>query len=216
MSAQDIAIIGMAGRFPGADDIAAFWQNLCAGVESIIALTADDVHALPVDAAVLNDPMYVKSCAPLNQPEYFDAAFFGYLPWEAEMMSPQHRFFLEAAWTALEHAGYDSQRYHGSIGVFGGVARDNYLLCNLATHPDRLSTLNEFHITLGNDKDYPTTRVSYKLDLRGPSINIQTACSSSGVAVHLACQSLLTGDCDMALVGGCRVLIPPPGRLSAF
>jgi amino acid adenylation domain-containing protein len=205
---DDVAIIGMAGRFPGAANVEEFWDNLRDGVESIVRVNADDLKACGVDPSVLPRPGYVNACAYLADSESFDAAFFGYRPREVELMDPQHRVFLECAWSALENAGYDAERYPGLIGVFGGVARNAYFAANLATHPDLLQSAGDYHILVPNEKDFPSTRVAYKMNLRGPAVNVQTACSSSGVAAHLACQSLKLGECDLALMGGCRVIVP--------
>ena len=200
-----IAIIGMAGRFPGASDIETFWDNLCNGVELISFFTDQELIAAGIDAELLNQPNYVKARATLQGVELFDAAFFGIHPREAESMDPQHRLFLECAWHALEHAGYDSARYQGRIGLYAGVGMNTYLL-----HVDRdqLASVGAYQAFIGNDKDFVPTRVSYKLNLRGPSVNVQTACSSSLVALHLACQSLLTGACDMAMAGAVSISVP--------
>jgi acyl transferase domain-containing protein len=203
-----IAIIGMAGRFPGAPDTRTFWQNLCAGVESIRSYSPEELRASGVDPAILARPNYVNSGAALDDAEAFDAAFFGYHPAEARLMDPQHRVFLECAWQVLEDAGYDPQAYPGMIGLFGGVARNTYLLNNLASQPDFQLLIGSYQGMIASDKDYCTSRVAYRLDLRGPCIDVQTACSTSGVAIHLACQSLLGGECDLALAGGARVRAP--------
>lgn len=208
---DSIAIIGMAGRFPGARNINEFWQNLRNGVESVMEFTAEDLKAAGINPDLHSDPMYVSAGAPLDDAECFDASFFGYQPREAEIMDPQHRVFLECAWAALEDAGYDPEQYDGLIGVFGGIARNTYFLNNLASQPDFLDSVGEYQAMLGSEKDFPATRVAYKLNLKGPAINLQTACSTSGVAVHMACQSLLSGDCHIALAGGGRVLVPTQG-----
>ena len=204
---SEIAIIGMAGRFPGADDVASFWQNLRAGVESISILTDEELAAAGLDLAVTRQPNYVRAAPVLADIELFDAAFFGYTPREAEIMDPQQRFFLECAWRALESAGYDPDRYRGAIGVYAGVSMSSYLI-NLYSNRALLRAASTFQITIGNDKDHLPTRVSYKLNLRGPSVTVQTTCSTSLVAVHLACQSLLSGECDMALAGGVSIKVP--------
>ena len=204
----DIAIIGIAGRFPGAENVEAFWENLRQGVESMFEVTADDLRASGLDPSVLDDPNYVNVCAPLENIEDFDAEFFGCSPREVEIMDPQHRVFLEGAWSALENAGYPPADINVPVGVFGGVARDGYLINNIATHERLRQAAGEYHTLLGNEKDYPATRVSYKLNLKGPAVNVQTACSSSGVAIHLACQSLRSGESYMALAGGCRIIVP--------
>jgi acyl transferase domain-containing protein len=206
---SEIAIIGMAARFPGASNIARFWQNLREGVESISFFTDEEIESSVIDrAAAPADPHYVKARAVLKDIEMFDASFFGFNPREAESMDPQHRFFLECAWEALEDAGYDSERYRGRIGVFGGVSLNTYLLNNLYGNRAFLESVDAYQLIIGNDKDFLTTRVSYKLNLKGPSATVQTACSTSLVAVHIACQSLLNGESDMALAGGVSVRVP--------
>ena len=202
----DIAVIAMAGRFPGAPDVERFWENLRAGVESIRVYSADELIALGADPAVVRDPSYVRAAALLPEVDLFDAGFFGFSPREAEILDPQQRLFLECAWEALERAGYDSERYPGLIGVYAGSGTNEYLLFHL------LPGLTDLHsvlpLTIGNEKDFLATRVSYELDLKGPSINVQTGCSSSLVGVHLACQSLLAYQCDMALAGGISLQLP--------
>ena len=193
-----IAIVGMAGRFPGARNIDEFWRNLRDGVEAITFFTEEELRAAGVDSALLRDPNYVRANGTLAEPELFDASFFGINHREAEMMDPQHRIFLECAWEALENAGYSADSYHGRIGVYAGHGLTSYLLSNLYTNRQSLWALSGSQSLLGNDKDYLSTRVSYKLNLNGPSISVQTACSTSLVAVHLACQSLLNGECSMA------------------
>ena len=203
-----IAVIGMAGRFPGAPTVELFWRNLCDGTESIRFFSDEEARAAGVDDALLADPRYVKAGAVLDDVAGFDAAFFGYTPREAEIIDPQHRIFLECAWEALERAGYDSERYGGRIGVYAGVGLNTYLLNNLSSQRDLMQSADGYQAFIGNDKDFVPTRVSYKLNLRGPSLNVQTACSSSLVAIHIACQSLLGGECDMALAGGIAVNLP--------
>lgn len=203
-----IAIVGMAGRFPGAKNITDFWQNLKNGVESVSFFSDEELDPLAVDPASLNNPNFVKAGCVLDGVELFDASFFDYSPREAEITDPQHRLFLECAWEALENAGYDPDKYAGSIGVFAGASMSTYLLFNFAINPRLFKSFGSFQVTVGNDKDYLATRVSYKLNLRGPSINVQTACSTSLVAVSLACQSLLDYQCDIALAGGVSVRVP--------
>jgi natural product biosynthesis luciferase-like monooxygenase protein/amino acid adenylation domain-containing protein len=200
---NEIAIIGMAGRFPGAKDLEQFWKNLCDGVESISFFTAEELVAAGVEPFRLNNPAYIKAGGALDGIDLFDAEFFAINPREAEVTGPQQRLFLECAWEALENAGYDAERYRGAIGVFAGAATSNYWM-NLASDQDLMSSVAQ-QIIYGNDKDYLATLVSYKMNLRGPSVTVQTACSTSLVAVHLACQSLLNGECDMALAGGSKV-----------
>jgi amino acid adenylation domain-containing protein len=202
--APDIAIVGMSGRFPGADGIESFWHNLRDGSESIRAFSDDELLAAGVDPALLQQPGYVKAGAPLDKIDQFAATFFGYTPREAEIMDPQQRLFLECAWESLEHAGYDAQSYAGRIGVFAGAGLNSYLI-NVYSNRAQLADVGAFQTGLGNEKDHLATRVSYKLNLRGPGIDVQTSCSTSLVAVHLACRSILTGECSLALAGGVAV-----------
>lgn len=204
---HDIAIIGLAGRFPGARNIEEFWQNLRDGVESITFFSDQEALAAGADPSLLNNPDYVKAYGVLEDIELFDAAFFGYSPREAQTQDPQQRFFLECACEALENAGYDTETYKGRIGVYAGASMSGYLRL-LGTNPGFIAAMGDNQILMGNDKDYVATRVSYKLNLRGPSITVQTACSTSLVAVHLACQSLLNGESDMSLAGGVSIAVP--------
>ena len=196
----DIAVIGMSGRFPGARSVDELWACLRDGVEAVTFFSDEELLAAGVSPELVRDPDYVKASARLQDIEWFDAALFGYTPREAELMDPQHRLFLECAYEALEDAGYDAGRYEGAIGVFGGAGLSQYLF---RYHGD-LRKLG-LQAVIANDKDFLATRVSYKLNLRGPSLVVQTACSTSLVAVHLACQSLLAGECDMALAGGVSI-----------
>lgn len=205
---ESIAIIGMAGRFPGATDIGQFWKNLCAGVESVTTFTDEQLLAAGVEASLIDDPNYVKAGVLLDGVDLFDAKFFGYTPREAELIDPQHRLFLECAWGALEDAGYDSDRTRLRIGVFAGSGTSSYLHNNLLSNPRLMASLNYLQKMMAADSDYLCTRVSYELNLKGPSLTIQTACSTSLVATHIACQSLLNGECDMALAGGVSIRIP--------
>jgi acyl transferase domain-containing protein len=207
---EAIAVVGMACRFPGARDTDEFWRNLREGVESITPLSAAEVDAEPAARFDAAKPNYVRAAPILEDVEGFDAAFFDITPREAEFMDPQHRLFLECSWQAMERAGYDPNLYPGRVGVFGGTGISGYLIFNICSRQDLVESLSDFRamIQQGNDKDYLTTRVSYKLNLRGPSINVQTTCSTSLVAVNLACQSLLTYQCDMALAGGVSVRVP--------
>ncbi|HVF90714.1 MAG TPA: SDR family NAD(P)-dependent oxidoreductase [Blastocatellia bacterium] len=204
---SDIAVIGLTCRFPGAGNHDEFWRNLRDGVESISFLSDQEVEPSIVDTITPGDPAHVKAASVLEGADLFDAQFFGFTPREAEIMDPQQRLFLECAWEALEHSGYDPETYRGAIGVFAG-ARTNTYLFNLFSNRERVGALNAFEIGLGNDLAFLSTRVSYKLNLRGPSYSIHTACSTSLVAVHLACQSLLIDECQMALAGGVAVNVP--------
>ena len=204
----EVAVVGMAGRFPGARNLAEFWRNLSEGRESVSFFTDEELLGRGVDASLLHDPNYVKAEAVLADVEQFDAAFFGFTPREAEMMDPQHRLFLEEAWQALEDAGYDALKYSGRVGVFAGESPNTYLLNNLYPRRELMETVGGFQTVIGNDRDYLATHVCYKLNLKGPGLTVQTACSTSLVAVHLACQSLLNRECDMALAGGVSVGVP--------
>jgi len=206
---QDIAIIGMAAHFPGAANVDQFWDNVRDGVESIERYSDEDLLKDGVPAGRLKDPDYVRAGAPLSDMEMFDASFFGFSPKEAMILDPQHRHFLECTWEALEHAGYDPECYDGAIGVFGGSGHNAYLPYNLLSNPELVKSVGFFLLRhTGNDKDFLTTRASYILNLKGPSIAIQTACSTSLVAIHTACQSLLSGESDIALAGGSTIELP--------
>ncbi|MGA2671641.1 MAG: SDR family NAD(P)-dependent oxidoreductase [Terracidiphilus sp.] len=209
MKPSTIAIVGMTGRFPGARNVIEFWQNLRDGVESIRDRSDAELIAAGATSEELASPDYVKRASLLDDVPLFDASFFGFSPRDASIMDPQHRHFLECAWEALEDAGHPPQRFDGSIGVFAGSGMNTYLIHNLLANHRLLESSGLFQLKqTGNDKDVLATRVSYQLDLRGPSINVQTACSTSLVAVHLACQSLLNYECDMALAGGVTIEIP--------
>lgn len=213
---SDIAIIGMAGRFPGAKTIEQFWQNLCNGVESITFFS--DAEVEQSNPRLLDDPNYVKAGAVLDDIELFDAPFFGYSSREAALTDPQQRLLLECAWEAFERAGYNPETYPGAVGVYAGSSLSTYLLNHVGPslgiplqQPFIETDMAQFQAKIGNDRSYLATRISYKLNLKGPSINVQTACSTALVAVHLACQSLISGECDMALAGGVSVVVPHKG-----
>jgi acyl transferase domain-containing protein len=205
-----VAIVGMACRFPGALSPEEFWQNLKGGVESIRFFSDAELAAAGVDPTLRSQPNYVPASGALGENEIaqFDAGFFGISPREAGLIDPQHRLFLECAWETLECAGYDPGRYRGSIGVFGGAALSSYLLRNLLPHREQMAAADALQVLFGNDRDSLTTRVAYKLNLRGPSYTLQTFCSTSLVAVHVACQALLQRECDMALAGGVTLAVP--------
>src|SRR5262249_18078804 len=168
-----------------------------------------DLLAAGVSASELGDPAYVRASLVLPDLEMFDATFFGFSPREAAILDPQHRHFIECAWEALEDAGHMPERFPGAIGVFAGCGMQAYLAYNLLTNPDLLQSVGLFLLRhTGNDKDFLTTRLSYLLNLQGPSVAVQTACSTSLVAIHMACQSLLTGGCDLALAGGGTIELP--------
>jgi acyl transferase domain-containing protein len=200
-SRPTIAIVGMAARCPGAKNVAEFWSNLRNGVESITFYKEQELREAGVPEAWLQLPNYIKAAAPLEGIQQFDAEFFAYSAREAEFIDPQQRVFLECAVEALEIAGIDPRRYDGAIGVFAGEGPTTYM--NMIFR-DRASTVGIARqmALIGNDKDYLATRASYKLGLRGPSMTVQCACSTSTVAVHLAFQSLMSRECDVALAGG--------------
>ncbi|WLQ16682.1 SDR family NAD(P)-dependent oxidoreductase [Hahella aquimaris] len=206
--ADAIAIVGMACRFPGADDIEGFWRNLLDGAVSTTRFTREQLLQAGVPAALIDHPDYVPVKGVVKDYDKFDAAFFGYTPREAEMMDPQHRLFLESCWRALEDAGHTGQGEENRIGVFAGVGMPTYILRNIIPHPQYTGPDMDYQLLIGNDKDFAATRVSYKMDLKGPSFNVNTACSTSLVAVHLACQSLLSCQCDMALAGASTLRVP--------
>jgi acyl transferase domain-containing protein/glutamate-1-semialdehyde aminotransferase len=206
---EGVAIIGMAGRFPGARTIGEFWRNLLAGVESISRFERSELEPSGLeDPGARDQPGYVTSRGILDDVEMFDAEFFGINPKEAQILDPQQRLFLESCWEALERAGYDPSTAGGSVGVFAGMSNNSYFAANLREHRDLIDLVGALQTMMGNEKDYLATRVSYKLDLKGPSVSVQTACSTSLVAVCQAVQSLLAYQCDMALAGGVSISLP--------
>ncbi len=205
ISDKDIAVIGMSGRFPKSPNLETFWENLKLGRECVSFFSDEDLIEEDTDIDQLGNPDYVKACGYLENTDLFDAGFFKYSPLEAEIIDPQQRIFLECAWEALEAAGCDPKRFREQIGVFAGsgINRYGYYIAEKAQH--LLTTAGKYQLTLSNEKDYLATRTSYKLDLKGPSITLQTACSTSLVAIHVACQNLLSGECDIALAGGVSI-----------
>ncbi len=203
-----IAVIGLAGRFPGARDVDEFWDNLKAGREAVSFPTDAELTATGVAGELLARANYVKATLKLEGTDLFDAEFFTYSPKQAESIDPQHRVFLECAWASLENAGYDVEAFRRPIGVFAGCGVNSYLLSAPRRLAGSRNAADRFQTRIDSDKDFLTTRVSYKLNLTGPSIVVQAGCSTSLVAVHLACQSLLNYECDMALAGGVSLQIP--------
>ncbi len=205
----DIAVVGMAGRFPGAPTIGHFWKNLRDGVESVKFFSEEELLEAGESPEMLRNPAYVKACPVLEGIDRFDAGFFGFSPKDAAIMDPQHRFFLETAWHAFEDAGYVPGRYPGPVGVFASCGMNTYMMYHLVPNPWIMQSVGEWLVRhTGNDMNFLATRVSYELNLTGPSMNVQTACSSALVAIHLASQSLLNGECDMAMAGGVTILLP--------
>jgi phthiocerol/phenolphthiocerol synthesis type-I polyketide synthase E len=202
-----VAIIGMAGRFPGARGLDEFWRNIREGVETLE--TFNDVDLEGADVSERADPNYVRKGTVLKECDQFDASFFGYSPREAQVIDPQQRIFLECAWEALEQAGYAGGAItQKAVGVFGGSSTNTYMHAQILRNPVISEAVGRYQLMISNDKDFLCSRVSYKLDLRGPSITIQTACSTSLVAVVLACRALSLGECDLALAGGVSLFFP--------
>jgi acyl transferase domain-containing protein/acyl-CoA synthetase (AMP-forming)/AMP-acid ligase II/acyl carrier protein/precorrin-6B methylase 2 len=215
----DIAVIGMSLRLPGADDVDAFWKNLAAGVESITFFSDDEIKKSGIDARTADDPNYVKASSVLSDIAGFDPDFFGISQREAVLMDPQQRLFLECAWESLEDAGYDPLTFPGLIGIYAGASMNTYLLNQVMPNRDTLDSrddlgvttldsLGGFQLMIGSDKDYLPTQAAYRLNLRGPAVNVQTACSTTLVTIHLAVRSLLDGECDICLAGGASIKVP--------
>lgn len=200
-----IAVIGMAGRFPGAETIERFWENLASGADVRVSFTDEELEGV-VSKNLLSDERFVRKGYVLGKVDQFDAAFWGYTPKEAETIDPQQRLFLECAWEALEDAGYVPGVPDQTIGVYASITPSSYLIPDNRTFPEQ--PMPFFDELIGNDKDYAASRVAYKLDLKGPAFSIQSACSSSLVSVATACQALLDYHCDMALTGGVSISLP--------
>lgn len=206
---SDIAIVGMAAHLPGARTIDEYWKNLVDGVESVRFYTDEELLAEGVPKAHLRHPRYVKAAAELQDMELFDGELFGFSPKESAILDPQHRHFTECCWEALEDAAHMPESFEGPIGIFGGCGMGSYFYFNLCSNPDLVDSVGMFLLRhTGNDKDFLVTRVSHVLNLTGPAVNVQTACSTSLVAVHYAVQSLLSQECDMALAGGVTIELP--------
>jgi acyl transferase domain-containing protein len=205
---EGIAVIGMAVRMPGACNLEAFWRNLRDGVESVSRFTDVELLEAGISPELIRHPNFVKATAILEDAEMFDAAFFGISPREAELMDPQHRLLMECAWEVLEHAGYNSETYAGRIAVFTSAGLNTYFPMNICSNPGLVERVGGFQLSIFSDQDFVPTRIAYSMNLKGAGVSIGTACSSSLVSVHLACQSLLTYQCDMALVGAVTVHFP--------
>lgn len=210
-TSQSIAIIGMAGRFPEAQNLDEFWENLRTSRECIRTFSRAELEQAGVRSELLDHPDFVPSRPYLQGIEYFDHQFFGFTPKEASIMDPQHRLLLETAWEAFECAGYNPEALEQRVAVFAGTGENGYLWYNLGAHRDLIESMGGFPAMVGNGKDYLASRLSYKLNLRGPSMTVQTACSTSLVAIHLGCQSLLSGESDMALAGAVSLALPGIG-----
>jgi len=208
-SPDDIAVVGMSVALPGAASVQEYWTNLRDGIESIQSVDEDSLLAAGERAETLRDPNYVPSCAPLGGFDEFDAEFFEFSPKEAAILDPQHRKFLEVAWGAMEDAGHTPESLRGQVGVYAGCGMGSYFYFNICSNPDLVDDVGMFLLRhTGNDKDFLTTRVSHVFDLKGPSVNVQTACSTSLVAIHYAAEALRNGECDMALAGGVTIELP--------
>jgi acyl transferase domain-containing protein/acyl carrier protein len=206
---EDIAIVGMSVNVPGAEGVEAYWANLAAGVESIRRLTEAELLAAGESPAAIARRNYVPAAAPLEGFDTFDAEFFGFSPKDAAILDPQHRKFLEVAWEAMEQAGHPPGTVPGPVGVYAGCGMGSYFYFNICSNPDLVDDVGMFLLRhTGNDKDFLSTRVSHVFDLKGPSINLQTACSTSLVAIHYACAALRAGEVDMALAGGVTIELP--------
>jgi acyl transferase domain-containing protein/pimeloyl-ACP methyl ester carboxylesterase len=205
---SEIAIIGMAGRFPGAKNIDEFWENIRDGIESITFFTDEDLLAAGIKPAVLSNSKYVKARPVLDDIDVFDASFFGFSPKDAALMDPQLRLFMECVWNVLESAGYDPEAYEGTIGVCAGASMSSYLINNVCLNPNAHSLVRDAQCRVFNNLGSLATLIAYKLNLKGPCYSIQTFCSTSLVAVHMACQSLLDYECDMAIAGGASIIVP--------
>lgn len=209
-----IAVVGMAARLPGANTLSAFWDNLRRGEESIVTLGEDDLLAEGIPEKTLSNHAYVRRAALMDGIDEFDADFFGFTPQAARSTDPQHRLFLQTAFHAIEDAGYDPAEIEGTVGVYATSTTSGYLLHNIMSNRDpnvvmgQGITFDMVELSMQNDKDYLATKVAYALNLRGPALSVQTACSSALVAVHLACQSILNGECELALAGGASLRIP--------
>ncbi len=204
---KDIAIIGMAGRFPGANTLEEYW-DLLSGAREAISFFGDDELDSSIASDIKNTPNYVKARGIIDGADEFDAAFFGFNPRSAELMDPQQRVFLELAWEALENTGYLPQRYNGSVGVFAGCGYNTYFTNNVLTHPQLVEQYGEFNTRALNEKDYIATRTAYQLNLKGPAVSVYAACSTSLLAIAQAVSSLRNGQCDIALAGAASITSP--------
>jgi phthiocerol/phenolphthiocerol synthesis type-I polyketide synthase E len=206
---EGIAIIGMAGRFPQAPNLQRFWENLYQGIEATSFFSDQELEQAGIPPELLRHPNYVKARGVLDDADLFDAGFFGYSPREAELTDPQIRLFLECAWEALESAGWDPEKFPGMIGVYAGMSFPSYIWQLAGDDLETADSVSAFRLLMGGaEKDHLATTVSYRLNLRGPSFNIQTACSTSLAAVHAAARAVMTYECDMALAGGATVSVP--------
>jgi phthiocerol/phenolphthiocerol synthesis type-I polyketide synthase E len=204
----DVAITGMALTVPGARSVAEFWKNLVQGRESVAWFSPQEMESEGIPPELFRQANYVPAKGMVEGIEYFDAEFFGYTPSEADVLDPQQRLFIQHCWLALEDANCNPKQFQGRIGVFGCAGASSYLINNLLPRRELRQQVGEYRLLLANDKDFLATRVAYKFDLTGPAYTIQSGCSSSLLAVHVACQSILNGECDLALAGGVAISLP--------
>jgi len=207
---HDIAVIGMSGRFPGAANVDQFWQNISSGIESVQFYSEQQLLDAGISSNRFQDPNYIQSGYVIEGLEYFDANYYSFSPREAELLDPQQRFMLECATEALEHGGYGDQSRYRNVGVFVGIAESKYLMRNILPNDAVMASTGKSTF-FGNSSGFSSTLLSYKLNLTGPSINILTACSTSLVSVHQACNSLLLNECEMALAGASSITLLKPG-----
>lgn len=205
---QHIAIIGMTGRFPGADNPDHFWRNIADGIESVTWLTDEELLAAGVAEEKFRDPQYVRAATVLDGLDQFDAGLFGLTPMEAAVLDPQHRMLLEGTQALFDNAGYNPETLSVTTGVYAGVGFPSYLVNNLLGHPELIEQVGMQRIFFATDKGFAPTRISHKFDLTGPSVGVDTACSTSLVAVHQACRALLGYECDLAIAGGASAVLP--------
>jgi acyl transferase domain-containing protein len=206
-SNNDIAVIGMAARFPGADNIYELWKVLTEGRETTSFFTDEELDQ-SIPFAIRNAPNYVKARGIVENAEGFDAAFFGISPKVAELMDPQHRVFLELAWEALETSGHLPAKYSGSVGVFAGTGNNTYYTNNVISNTEKIENVGSFLVSTINEKDYIATRTAYELNLNGPAVSVHAACSTSLLAIVQAADSIRNGQCNVALAGGASINSP--------
>ena len=203
----DVAVIGMAGRFPGASTIDALWDLLKEGKETTRFFSDSELDP-SIPASLTHDPLYVKARGVIDQVDQFDAHFFGLSPNVAQLMDPQQRVFLEIAWEALEQTGYLPQHYAGRVGVFAGCGNNTYYQNNIPGHQDLIDQVGAFQVMTLNEKDYIASRTAYQLNLKGPAVSVYSACSTSLLAISQAVQSIRSGQCEVALAGGASITTP--------
>ncbi|MEO6499939.1 MAG: polyketide synthase, partial [Mucilaginibacter sp.] len=206
-STPDVAIIGMAGRFPGANTIEELWENLKSGKETVSFFTKSELDA-SIPGNVKNDPDYVGARGIIDNADKFDAAFFDLNPKLAELMDPQQRIFLEIAWEVLEKTGHLPEKYNGTIGVYAGTGNNSYYYHNVHAHPELIDLFGGFQVSTVNEKDYVSSRTAYQLNLKGPAVSVYSACSTSSLAITQAVESIRKGHNEVAIAGGASITSP--------